>query len=147
MKKQIMTTITALAVLITLAAGSAQAQSSYHMKVEIPFDFSIGSKTFSAGRYGVRRDIKGARIVLELRNDDNAAVAYFATHTTVARDIQQEPKLVFNKYGARFFLSQIWMAGRSSGDELSRTRDERTLALEAAKSRQTDTVSVVGRKQ
>ena len=148
MKHHVMTTIAAIGLFVTLAAGSAYAQSADTMKVTIPFDFAVSGKTFPAGEYVLRRSIEGPRIVLAIRGEDNNEAAYLATHSIEARDIQQESKLVFNKYGDQSFLSQVWTSGRSYGDELTKTRRERTLARElASKARRPDTFAVIGRKQ
>jgi len=37
---------------------------------------------------------------------------------------------VFHRYGNTYFLSQIWMAGESTGRELLKTREERALERE-----------------
>jgi hypothetical protein len=50
------------------------------------------------------------------------------------RDIQSNGRLVFHRYnGNEYFLSQIWMPGRSEFSQLSQTRRERQ-AMVVAKS-------------
>ena len=135
MKIQILTTIAALALFVTLAAGSASAQGADIMKVTVPFDFVITHKTLPAGDYVVRRRIAGARVVLAIQNEDKNESAYLIPHTVQARDLQPESKLIFNQYGDQYFLSQVWLAGRGSGDELTKTSRERLLHREMAKGR------------
>ena len=108
-KIQILTTIAALALFVTLAAGSASAQSANIMKVTVPFDFVISHKTLPAGDYVVRRRIEGALVVLAIQNEDKNESAYLIPHTVQARDLQPESKLVFNQYGDQYFLSQVWL--------------------------------------
>jgi hypothetical protein len=38
-----------------------------------------------------------------------------AIHTLPGREIQPKSKLVFNRYGDQYFLSEVWIAGRSEG--------------------------------
>ena len=45
-------------------------------------------------------------------------------------DRQMNAKLVFHRYGNTYFLSQIWMAGESTGRELPKTRQERAIDRE-----------------
>ena len=145
MKNQIMTTIAALALFVTLAAGSAYAQSADRMKVTVPFDFTVSGKTFPAGEYVVRRGIQGPLVVLAIRSEAGKEAAYLATHTVQGGETQQQSKLVFNRYGDQYFLSQAWMWGRSYGDELPRTRRERLLLREIAKRRaKSETIDIAG---
>ena len=56
---------------------------------------------------------------------------------------QGDTKLVFNRYGDQFFLSQVWMAGRTDGQELIKTRRERLLQREIARgSGKPETISI-----
>lgn len=134
MKIQILTTIAALALFVTLAAGSASAQSANIMKVTVPFDFVISHKTLPAGDYVVRRRIEGALVVLAIQNEDKNESAYLVSHNVQARDLQSGSKLVFNQYGDQYFLSQLWFPG-NYGQELTKTRRERLLGREMAKGR------------
>jgi hypothetical protein len=40
------------------------------------------------------------------------------THGAQAKEPQSESKLVFNRYGNRYFLSQVWTAGSIRGRQL-----------------------------
>ena len=48
-------------------------------------------------------------------------------------DIQNQSKLVFNRYGSQYFLSQVWIAGHRDGEQLRKTGQERGLQRELAK--------------
>ena len=48
-------------------------------------------------------------------------------------EIQNESKLVFNRYSEQFFLSRVWLAGYRSGEELTKTSRERSLQREMAR--------------
>ena len=52
--KRFIQTITVLSVTILLGAVAASAQFSTRAKADIPFDFSIGSRSYDAGTYGIR---------------------------------------------------------------------------------------------
>ena len=145
MKNKVLTTIAAIALFMTLAVGTTYAQSDV-IKVNIPFDFTISGKTLPAGEYAVRRSLEGPIIVLTIQSMNNNWGVYLLTHPVRARDFQQESKLVFNHYDDRYFLSQVWLAGRNSGEELTKTRRERLLQREMAKrSGKPETISLAGR--
>jgi hypothetical protein len=61
--------------------------------------------------------------------------------------LQAESKLVFNRYGDHYFLSQIWEAGDNAGRELMKSREERQLERELAKtSNGPEKVAIVRRR-
>ena len=132
MKNKFLTIMAVTALFVMLAAGSTYAQSDV-IKVSVPFDFDISGKTFPAGGYFVRRSIEGPNIVLMIFSEVKNEAVYLTTHPVKARDFQQESRLVFNKYGDQYFLSQVWTSGRNDGEELARTRRERLLQREMAK--------------
>ena len=146
MKKQLITTVAVALFLATLTVASVRAQNAGNMAVTIPFDFAVSSKTLPAGEYYVRRTIEGPRIVMRISTKDNAQSVYFSTRPAQGRDIQAESKLVFNKYGDQYFLSQVWISGRSYGDELVKNRRERLLQREMAKSKaKVEAIAIAGR--
>ena len=147
MKRQVLMMMTVLALFTTLAILQVEAQNAGNMTVSIPFDFSVSGKTLPAGDYLVQRSSQGGRIVTQIRNGEKVEAVYLQqTHAVQKNEIQPESKLVFNKYGNQYFLSQVWLAGRSSGEELARSNRERILQHETARSlHKPETVAVVGR--
>ena len=132
MKKQ-MTTLMAVAMFaMTLAVASVHAQNAGSISVTIPFEFAAAGKTLPAGDYYVRRSLDGARVVMRIESKNCSLTVDLPTHGVQSADIQNESKLVFNKYGEQFFLSQVWAAGRSTGEELNKTSRERGLQREMA---------------
>jgi hypothetical protein len=43
---------------------------------------------------------------------------------------RQKTKLVFHRYGDRYFLAQVWTAGSDQGRELPKSRRETEIALD-----------------
>jgi hypothetical protein len=110
----------------TLSVASVSAQNAGDLAVSIPFEFAAGGKTLPAGDYYVRRSFDGSRTVMRLVSKSDSVSVYLATHAVQTNNIQNDSKLVFNKYGQQLFLAQVWSAGRSTSEELnkvgSRTR-------------------------
>lgn len=66
--------------------------------------------------------------LLLIDREDPAESAFLPTQAVDAHEIQSESKLVFNRYGNRYFLSQVWSAGKSRGQKLSRSDREKEVA-------------------
>jgi len=129
-----MITMVAIGVFATmLAVASVRAQNAGDLAVTIPFEFSAGGKTLPAGDYYVRRSFDSARVVIRLEAKNGSESIYLATHGVEQLPMQNQSKLVFNKYGNQFFLSQVWSAGRNTGAELNKTGRERALRQEIAR--------------
>ncbi len=135
MKEQAFRTITLLSLLLVLAAVSVNAQqlSENSIAVNIPFDFAVGETKLPAGNYTLRRlALTSSYDRLVIQSADGRG----ETHTGMTRpnrvsEVQKQSKLVFNRYGDQYFLSQVWMAGSDTGRDLFQSRYERNLAKES----------------
>ncbi|HZD76700.1 MAG TPA: hypothetical protein VE218_06825 [Acidobacteriaceae bacterium] len=83
------------------AAGNLSAQD-HQMKANIPFAFTMGSKTLPAGSYTISSLSSNA---VTVRNNQNRMAAI----TTVYDSGKQSPNsvLVFHRYGDQYFLEAI----------------------------------------
>jgi hypothetical protein len=115
---------------LTAMATTRVAQAQEALVVNVPFDFMAGNQNLPAGEYSVKVSQTDARIVLIERRDATAAM-FIGTNTVVANTIQSESKLVFNRYGDRYFLSQVWNEGNSRGRQLMKTSREKEIAQTA----------------
>ena len=148
MKKQVITIMVVAVFCATLAVSSIQAQNAGNMSVTIPFDFAVSGKTLPAGDYYLQRSTEGAQVVTQLRSRDKDEGVYLPqTHPVQGNGIQADSKLVFNKYGDQYFLSQVWISGRSSGAEVAKTSRERLLQHEMAKGRKPENINVAIRSK
>ena len=131
MKKQASVFLMTLSLLGTLAVVSAYSLSVENFVVNIPFSFTIGDKTFPAGRYRVEPiSFSGAtlnsKVVIRSTSGDKSTIV--STLPIQASGIQDQSKLVFNRYGDQYFLSQVWTAGNSAGRIVRESRIEERLA-------------------
>jgi hypothetical protein len=74
MKKQLLMGLTTLSLFVTLAAVSASAQSDMSLKVNIPFEFSVGNEVLPAGEYTVRNMVQATLVI---RSVDRSASQIF----------------------------------------------------------------------
>ena len=95
-----------VAVFLGLAVAGVQAQAPSKVEVDIPFEFSAGNATLKPGVYTIKR-LSGN--YLTLRRSDGSAVILNAPLTLTSSDPQSVERLVFNKYGEQYSLSQIWL--------------------------------------
>lgn len=144
MNKQIIRMSVVAMFLLVVGVTSTRAQNAGTVSVSVPFAFTFANKTLPAGEYYVRRTVRDEAI--EIRSNDNSQTAYVRTHTVNSREIQPVSKLVFKRYGQEYFLSQVWMSGRSSGAELLTTKQERSLQREfARRATKTETIAINGK--
>jgi hypothetical protein len=130
MKRQAFSLISLLSLL--LVAGSAIAQT-VHVRGNIPFNFAVGSKTFPAGTYDIGSvdSLDGKTLLLQARDGS----ARMMVNSNAAENLKpaDKSKLVFNQYGNRYFLSEIWGAGETRGHQLPKTSREKEMARDVAR--------------
>ena len=95
----ILTTL-ALALLISVPL-SAQTTA----KATVPFDFTVGQTRMPAGTYEVSRLSDGAILI---RDNKTAKSVVSLFNTEAPKRADSTPKLVFHRYGDKYFLSQVF---------------------------------------
>ena len=130
MKKHLFTIMAVAMFMTTIAVASARAQNAPMVSVSIPFDFEVAGKTMKAGDYQLR--LEGSRSTLKIENRDTLHTTFVTISPLQRTDIQDQSKLVFNRYGSQYFLSQVWIAGRSGGEEVRQGAAERGIRREMA---------------
>src|SRR5882724_5003950 len=91
-------------VLLFTAAGFTQQHA---IKVDVPFEFNVGQKTFPAGEYRVAQV---ATHVLALRDGNNRFLTFVLTQP-MSSDNRVTPKLRFKVEDGRHVLSEAWADG------------------------------------
>lgn len=135
MKKQVARTLTMISLVVAMGVmvGSAQAQSlANKMRINIPFEFSVGDSKLPAGDYSIGRAMStSGDAVLLISNVNHSDSAFPLTNSAQSRDRKDVPTLVFHRYGDQYFLYQVWPAGGTYGRELVKSRSERELQRKA----------------
>ena len=124
MKKQL---LALLGLGLLFATASAYAQTAA-LKANIPFNFVVTGKSLPAGEYTIQ-SLSTSERMLVIRGPEKSANMAMANACESARP-SDKTKLVFHRYGDRYFLSQIWTAGNSSGAELPQSRREAEVAMD-----------------
>jgi hypothetical protein len=111
--------------------------------VNIPFAFTAGRITLPAGEYRVEELAVGSAMLV-IHRTDGSATKIVPSNVAEANARQTQSKLVFHRYGNRYFLSQVWVAGYSRGRELPESAKEKEQAL-AAHNETPDQVTIIAR--
>ena len=124
MKKRATAIFSAMALIAILAtAASTPAQSNYGMRITVPFDFTIGDKTYPSGSYTVGVSSNNLDLI-RLQATETSKTA-FVTSTIPLKTAgdDHQPELVFNRYGDRYFLHRVWLGAQ--GHQLPKSKLER----------------------
>ena len=122
--------------LVLLTFSSAFGQSDRQTIIHIPFNFSVGEKSFPSGKYVIERNRNNSDTVWVIRNTDNDRSAIVVTRSARANDVVEETRLVFNRYDDLYFLSEFWTVGSQTGHQVPVSKQERALEKTVAERRQ-----------
>ncbi len=125
MKKRTFVMTSLLLLSLMVAAQVAQAQEP--VAVNIPFEFVAGKLTLPPGEYRVEKLEKNSVVVITHCAQPGVS-AIVMTIASQANAPQSDSKLVFNRYGNLYFLSQYWSAGSSSGRLLLKSAREEEIS-------------------
>lgn len=132
MKKELVKGFTTLMLIVVLAlataVASAKSQSANRVVADIPFEFSIGYKAMPAGEYSVKT-IASSSNALMIQSADGKTAAVRLTQET-GRSKNKHARLVFHRYGEKYFLAEVWNGVDQSGRELLKSQEEKAIARE-----------------
>ena len=121
MKKQLFV----LLGMVLLVGVSAYAQT-LNLKADVPFNFIISGATLPAGEYTIQG--LGAGSAIAVRGPNPKANIVVLSQRCASIDATKQSKLVFHRYGDRYFLTQLWVAGSDSGRQLAKSPREMEVA-------------------
>jgi hypothetical protein len=82
------------------------------LAANVPFGFQAGGVNFPAGEYTVAKVLPN---VVRVASIDRKLCATTVANTTYKVTGSEQAKLVFNRYGDKYFLSRIWPPGNTGG--------------------------------
>ncbi len=126
-------------VLGTSLALYAQGQTNTLFKVAVPFEFRLGSAHLSAGNYTVFH--VGSKWIL-FQSEDRKATALAPVMMSSAPAGRSASKLVFNRYGSLYFLSQVWTEEDDQMHECHKSLAEQTLLASQPRSGTTTVAAI-----
>ena len=131
MRKQLIKGMTMLLLIVALAFVTAVTSANAQSSANVPFDFVAGSKSLPAGHYNITNSTQGGEVVKITSTAKAMSVFNLAMRMNNGRTAK-ESKLVFHRYGNRYFLAEIWRAGETQGQKLVKSREEKAIERELA---------------
>ena len=126
MKQLIARTLTSLMLVVVWLATTAQAQSTpLVIKVNIPFEFSIGTRTFPPGDYSL---VQALQHLLALRDARGQTIASAFTSGIDSSAAPAISKLKFHSLAGQNVLTEVWQQDSHLGHKLFATKTRSTFA-------------------
>jgi len=126
MKRTRLVLYTVLAAMILM--GLPALAQGRETKFNVPFSFNVDKEVLPAGTYVVAQVFEAS---LMIRGASNGHATLVSSMGVESADREKPCKLVFHRYGNRYFLSQAWLGLRTSGRELLRSNEESEIARNA----------------
>lgn len=112
----------ALTVAVLALVMNVNAQTK--MKADVPFSFTVGEKALPAATYTVSELSSHAMVIRAADYSGGTIIQYQSAEKLNS----QSPKLVFHKYGDRYFLYEVW-SGSNEGMEIRESKFEKEIKL------------------
>jgi hypothetical protein len=126
------------ATLISLTAARAHAQAGI-VQAQVPFDFIVQNQTMPAGGYRISYVADGAILIRSLDGRfETATVTHGADGLPPG-----EGKLVFTRYGNRYFLHEVLCSGQDMNVAIPRSKLEKRTRVQEAGLARTQTVAAL----
>jgi hypothetical protein len=104
----------------------ALAQSETALaEVNIPFAFQTTNQTLPAGKYRIDRE---STHLIRLEGPGRTG-GFVMTYDAIKNQAPDHGALVFDRYGDKYYLRQIWTAGNNVGNECPKSRAEKESQL------------------
>lgn len=111
---------------ISLVIGLPNTYAQNALTATVPFAFAVGGSDMPAGTYSIS---PVSDTVIEIRDrNPGKSVMSLARHEWAGSD--GTPRLLFHKYGNKYFLSQVSRGFGSAPMQLPSSKQERELARE-----------------
>ena len=105
----------------TALASTSQAFAQGHaMQVNVPFAFHNGSQLLPAGIYRV--EIQSSHLIL-LQGQFRSG--FVITNPETTRKITGPGKVIFNRYGSQYYVSEFWPQGSETGQRSVKSSQEK----------------------
>jgi len=133
---QLLLSFIALVCVLTIHPAKAHAQIIGEHRVDIPFQFYAGNAKLPAGKYVVRMLDNSDLRVMEIRAADGSTSALFGVEDAQVNSAPSKSELIFNKYGNRYFLTEMFDEGNPDGSRVPESSLEKRVSKEAAEAQE-----------
>jgi len=121
----------ALVFALTVYPAKAHAQIIAGMEANIPFQFYAGNTKLPPGKYFIHIIDNTGLTFMEIRSEDGSTSAAFEVRNAEGNSTPANGKLIFRKYGNRYFLAKLFDEGNPNGSAVSKSRYEKMVSQSA----------------
>ena len=119
----VLATILIVSSMVVPAMG--QDSNKTQLVVNVPFEFTTATGTMPAGQYAVIRVIPSYYpVIMQLRSADGHTNTMLEMNPLIGK-IQDGSQLIFTHVGSRYYLSEMWTAGSSTGLQAVKSKAEK----------------------
>jgi hypothetical protein len=111
--------------------ATANAQSTQLVRADVPFEFIVGNQTMPSGKYNIA-SVTNQGDGLAIRSADNGSAAIRLSDSIESKKNNTQARLVFHRYGQRYFLAEVWRGGDTTGRLLHKSKEEKAIERELA---------------
>jgi hypothetical protein len=115
-----------------LYPNQAHAQIVGSLEADIPFQFHAGNAKLPPGKYVIRVLDDSNLTIMEISKSDGSLSALFEVHSAEANSTPRKTELIFNRYGNKYFLHELFDEGESSGSQVVKSHYEERASQAAA---------------
>jgi len=121
--------LAALVAIASLAPALHAQNSTIHARVDVPFSFDYGTTHFGRGTYIITMN---GDVALVVRNRETSQSAMVMARLDESPIPANSSLVTFKKYGDRWFLEQVQIAGNSNRVSVYESKQERQASQELA---------------
>jgi hypothetical protein len=104
---------------LTLAPLAQAQQAQRIIKVNIPFEFSVGDREFPAGSYSLA---SSAPPLLDVRDAKGHTLVRLLTNSVETQTAPATPLLEFISDGGRYSLAEVWQENDLIGQQVPQSK-------------------------
>lgn len=136
LRKHLLSLFIALAFALTITPSKANAQITGDLLANIPFQFHAGNATLPAGEYRIHFVEDSDLSVMQITSADGSRSALFQVQDTEVKSTLTKSELIFNKYGDRYFLANLYEEGSDIGSQVIESHDEKAMAQQSVQAQE-----------
>jgi hypothetical protein len=111
----------------TMYPTKTQAQIVGTLEANIPFQFHVGGAKLPPGKYTIKVLDNTDLTVMEISAADGSSSALFEVRDAQAKSSPHTSELIFNKYGNRYFLEDLFDESNPRGSAVVKSGYEKLI--------------------